>query len=102
MNIIYDLSEKALTVKLCGEIDHHGAKQAREEIDKAIRKSEPQKLIMDMSSITFCDSSGLGLIMGRYKTVKEHGGELLIKNPAQSALKMIELSGLDRLVTITD
>lgn len=102
MNIIYNHSNEALTVKLCGEIDHHGAKSAREEIDAAIKSSPPQKLIMDLSSITFCDSSGLGLIMGRYKTIKEYGGELIIKNPSDSPRKMILLSGLDRLITITD
>ena len=102
MNIIYSKSNGDLTVKLCGEIDHHGAKNAREEIDKVIKDSVPRNLILDLSSITFCDSSGLGLIMGRYKTIKEYGGELIIKNPSESPKKMILLSGLDRLITITE
>lgn len=102
MNLIYDLTDKTLTVKLCGEIDHHGAKTAREEIDNAIKKAIPENLVMDMSSISFCDSSGLGLIMGRYKTMKEYGGELYIKSPTESAKKMITLCGLDKLVKITE
>lgn len=102
INLEFTSVETELTVKLSGEIDHHGAKSAREEIDTIVKESEPQRLILDMSAITFCDSSGLGLIMGRYKTVKEYGGELLIKKPAETAKKMILLSGLDRLVKITD
>jgi stage II sporulation protein AA (anti-sigma F factor antagonist) len=101
-NIDYNHEERSLTITLKGEIDHHGAKGLREEIDKEIKKTTPKTLIMDMSAITFCDSSGLGLIMGRYKTVTEYGGELFIKSPAESAKKMILLSGMDRLIKITD
>ncbi|MBE6648715.1 MAG: STAS domain-containing protein [Ruminococcaceae bacterium] len=102
MNLTYSETKDSLTVKLSGEIDHHGAKFAREEIDSALNKKMPDKFILDMSSITFCDSSGLGLIMGRYKTVKEYGGEIFLKSPAPTVEKMVRLSGLDRLVRIID
>ncbi len=101
-NISYNSAENMLTVTISGEIDHHGAKGLREEIDKEIKKTAPKKLVMDMSAITFCDSSALGLIMGRYKAVTEYGGELFIKNPAESPKKMILLSGMDRLIKITE
>ncbi len=100
MNISYNASEDLLTVKLTGEIDHHTAKTTREEIDRKYKSEGFKDLILDMSSITFCDSSGLGLIMGRYKTVKEQEGNLSIKNPSSPVDKMITLSGMDRFITI--
>ncbi len=102
MTITYNSSEKMLNVKLSGEIDHHSAKNAREEIDKKYKKEGFKDITLDMSAITFCDSSGLGLIMGRYKTVKEYGGELFVKNPASAVNKMIQLSGMDKLINIIE
>ncbi len=101
MTISYTSSDNMLNVKLSGEIDHHSAKKAREEIDIKYKKDGFKDLTLDMSAITFCDSSGLGLIMGRYKTVKEYGGELFVKNPASVVDKMIKLSGMDKLINIT-
>ena len=102
MDIIYTSENEETTVKLSGEVDHHGAKSARERIDSIIREESPQTLIMDMSSVTFCDSSGLGLIMGRYKKMNELGGSLLIKKPTEAVEKIIRISGLDRLIKIVD
>jgi stage II sporulation protein AA (anti-sigma F factor antagonist) len=102
MTISYTSTQEMLTAKISGEIDHHGANSAREEIDRKYKSENVKNLTLDMSAITFCDSSGLGLIMGRYKTVKEYGGELFVQKPANSVKKMILLSGLDRLVRITE
>ena len=102
MNITYETLDDQMTVKLTGEIDHHNAKLTREKIDTAIKSESPKKLILDMSAITFCDSSGLGLIMGRYKIMNENGGELYINSPTKSVEKIIRLSGLDKLVKIID
>ncbi len=102
MKITYTTNGDETTVKLLGEVDHHGAKAAREEIDGVIKNEAPKKLILDMSTITFCDSSGLGLIMGRYKTMTALGGELFIKTPTEAVEKIITLSGMDRLIKIID
>ncbi|MBO7254608.1 MAG: anti-sigma factor antagonist [Clostridia bacterium] len=102
MTILYNSSPETLNVKLSGEIDHHSAKTAREEIDKKYKKDGCKNITLDMSAITFCDSSGLGLIMGRYRTVKEYGGELFVKNPASVVEKMIRLSGMDKLINVVE
>lgn len=102
MNLQYGRNEDQLIVKICGEIDHHSAKSAREEIDDKFKSEGCKNMILDMSGITFCDSSGLGLIMGRYKTVTEEGGELYVQRPSPSVDKMIRLSGMDRLVGIIE
>ena len=69
-------SARTLVAEICGDIDHHTAKYFRGEIDKAIRSHNPLTLILDYSQVTFMDSSGIGLVMGRYRIMSEMGGEV--------------------------
>ena len=89
-----------MTAKLDGEIDHHTAKQVREQIDAAIDADAPAVLILDFRDITFMDSSGIGLIMGRYRAMKLVGGEVRIINPSPNIKRVLKLAGMDRLVRI--
>ena len=66
---------------LSGEIDHHNAKSLRQDIDFSLRENQPEELIMDFSEVGFMDSSGIGLVMGRYKLMQEIGGNLVVRNP---------------------
>ncbi|MBO4980149.1 MAG: anti-sigma factor antagonist [Clostridia bacterium] len=91
---------QTLTVTLKGEIDHHSAVKMRSGIDKLLEESRPSTLILDLGSIEFMDSSGLGLIMGRYKKMNELGGELIVCNPSDSILKIFRLAGLGRFIKI--
>ena len=90
----------ALKIKLRGEIDHHSAVAVRSAIDDMIRTKRPAELIIDMSAVDFMDSSGLGLIMGRYTVIKELGGELIIQNPSPATEKIMNLAGMERLIKI--
>lgn len=85
---------------LSGEIDHHNAKFAREELDKIIENDHPSKLRLELSGVTFCDSSGLGLVMGRMKKCNSVGGELIIKNPSNAAMRILEIAGMDKILKI--
>ncbi len=89
-----------VVVSLVGEIDHHNASSIRTGIDKLIYEKRPRRLVMDLSGIDFMDSSGLGLIMGRFSLVRELGGELSIRNPNDGVLKICRLAGLERLIRI--
>ena len=89
-----------LIVCLSGEIDHHSAVRVRTVIDERISELRPQRTIMLLSGIDFMDSSGLGLIMGRYAKMKAVGGELILRAPSERMLKIIRLGGLDRIVAI--
>ena len=80
---------------LSGEIDHHNAKSLRQDIDFSLRENQPEELIMD-----FSDSSGIGLVMGRYKLMQEIGGNLVVRNPPPHIKKVMRLSGIDRLASI--
>ena len=85
---------------LSGEIDHHTARSLRTEIDKFVITMQPEKLAMDFTGITFMDSSGIGLIIGRYKLLKECGGQLEIRGPQPYIRRVLKLSGIERIVKI--
>ena len=89
-----------LKIKLRGEIDHHTATTIRNAMDSEIYKKRPRGLILDMSSVGFMVSSGLGLIMGRYAVMKELGGEVVIQNPSPAIEKIMFLAGMERVVKI--
>ncbi|MEG1743002.1 MAG: anti-sigma factor antagonist [Clostridia bacterium] len=98
MKYDYEIIDGTMTVKLCGEMDHHSAKTLRTEIDAIIEVSRPLSLILDASKINFCDSSGLGFIMGRYKKITTYGGTLILKNPSISTQKILIIAGMDKLI----
>lgn len=89
-----------LTAYLSGEIDHHHAKELREAIDFAVREQYPPFVILDFRRVTFMDSSGIGLIMGRSRLMEEYGGTLEIHNPPPQIRKVLRISGADRLAVI--
>lgn len=90
-------SDDILTACIEGEIDHHTAPEIREEIDKRIMTDKPSVLRLDYSGVTFMDSSGIGLIMGRYKLVSSYSGNLEVINVPHNMAKVIKLSGIERL-----
>lgn len=91
---------ETLTVKIFGDIDHHCAKHIRESIDSSIFSFKPSTVLLDLSAVEFMDSSGLGLILGRFSTSGEMGAEFKIINPSRSVSKVLELAGIERIIKI--
>ncbi len=89
--------DSRITVRLCGEIDHHNAGEIREYIDRNIALRKPRELILDFSGVSFMDSSGIGLIMGRYRIIRENGGTVSVLHSGGSIGRMLSLAGLSRL-----
>ena len=87
-----------VTAAITGDIDHHAARELREELDDVIARSRPELLILDMEKVGFMDSSGIGLILGRMRSVRANGGELLIKNAPKGIAEIIRISGLSQLI----
>ncbi|MCR5599271.1 MAG: STAS domain-containing protein [Ruminococcus sp.] len=85
---------------LSGEIDHHNAKELRSELDRYIITAQPRELAIDLGGITFMDSSGIGLIMGRSKLMRECGGRLEVHNPQPYIKRVLKLAGIERIVKI--
>lgn len=89
-----------LKIKIRGDIDHHSAKGIRDRIDNEIFSKRPSTVVLDLSVVEFMDSSGLGLIMGRYANSKEIGANFLIYRPCKRVKKILELAGVERIMEI--
>jgi len=91
-----------LTAFIEGDIDHHNAKEIRESIDEKIEEENPNLLELDFSKVQFMDSSGIGLIMGRYKLMHAIEGKLQVINIPENIKKLIKLAGLASLNIIKE
>lgn len=100
MNIQINASDELVTVYLTGEIDHHSAGEIREEIDRSLESNRPKQLVMDFKNVGFMDSSGIGLVMGRYKLMQTMDGDVKIINTPNYIKKVMKLAGLDKLAAI--
>lgn len=87
-----------LIASLSGEIDHHTASLVKKAIDARLYSERPKKLILDLSGVGFMDSSGLGLILGRYQLSKELGCVLVLRDPAVGVMKILKLAGCEKLI----
>ena len=96
----FDFNDGVLRVAIVGEINHHNAVFVRQEIDEKIQELNSKNLVLDLAEVSFMDSSGLGLVMGRYQRMQELGGTLTVANPSADHKKLFKLAGLNKLVKI--
>lgn len=92
-----EYQNKVLTVYLSGEIDQHTSKNLRQEIDSQTEALRPQLLCLDFANVRFMDSSGIGLIMGRFRQMAMLGGRLSIVNLPENIERVVSLSGVQTL-----
>lgn len=96
----WDEKTKTAVFTMSGELDHYAARGVREEIDRVISGYRPRTAVLDLHSVSFMDSAGIGLILGRYDRVSSYGGTLIVRDPTREILKMLNLAGMERLVRI--
>lgn len=102
MNISYCKKDKLLNIEMTEDIDHHETDKVRRKIDNEITRYMPRKTILDFSRVAFMDSAGIGMIIGRYKMMKLIGGSLEIHNVSSSTKKILEMSGILKIIPITE
>lgn len=95
-----NLVNYTLNVKIRGDIDHHSAKRVRERIDEAILSERPRFVVLDLSNVDFMDSSGLGLVLGRYTKALDIGAKLIIYKPTRRIKRILEMAGIERIIEI--
>ena len=98
MKISYQKEDKQLLVEITEEIDHHVAEKLRRKVDDEITRYMPRKTIFDFSRVSFMDSAGIGMIIGRYKMMKLIGGSLEIINISQTVRRILEMSGINKII----
>ncbi len=85
---------------LHGELDHHAADNVRGTLDREIEATRTKCLLLDLRGVTFMDSSGLGVILGRYKKMQALPGEMVITSLSKSVERLFEMSGLHKIMNI--
>lgn len=98
----YYNEDKLLILKLTEEIDECTVQKIRRKADYEIERYMPRKVIFDFNSVTFMDSAGIGLIIGRYRRANMLGGTIEIANVTDSIKRVLELSGLLKIIKITE
>ena len=85
-------------VRLCGELDHHSASRVRGALDLMLRDVTVREMQLEMTGVTFMDSAGLGVVLGRYKTLSARGGRMIVSGMRTSIDRIFRMSGLYALV----
>ena len=102
MKVQYVKKDKLLIFTITEEIDHHTSEKIRKRADYEIEIHIPKKVIFDFKNVTFMDSSGIGMIIGRYKLVSMFGGKFAIANVNKIVKKTLEMSGILKIIDIED
>ena len=91
-----------LLVGLDGELDHFCAQTIRRELDSQIADPSIRQLILDFSGLTFMDSSGIGVILGRYRILRERGGSVCVIHMNQHVSRIFHMAGMNKVIRQLD
>ena len=94
--------DRVLTASVSGEVDHHRARRIMEELEQAIDGMAPRQFTLDLSEVSFMDSSGIAVVLRAYRWVKELGGEMVVAHPPAQAAKVLKAAGIERLIRLTE
>ena len=101
MKVISSYQEGRLTLYLKGELDHHEASAVLRQVSRTIDDYLPRDCVVDMEGLTFMDSSGIALILKIARLMAETGGRAWVENARNQPLKVIDASGIDRVINVS-
>ncbi|CAG7840803.1 anti-anti-sigma factor [Clostridium novyi B str. ATCC 27606] len=102
MKLKFEEREDILIVHMDGELDHHTAEEVRNRLDDRIDRNGVNKLIMNFLNVSFMDSSGIGVVIGRYKKVSTRGGKVCMIGAIGAVKRVFELSGIFKIIPLYD
>ena len=102
MDVNYHKKDKTLLIKLTEEIDHHTTEKIRRIADYEIERHIPRKVVFDFDKVSFMDSAGIGLVLGRYKNASMLGAKVDLINVNKSVYKILKMSGIVKLIQIKE
>ncbi len=100
MPITVTSRDSAVTIALSGEIDHHGAREMMAQLTDAIAERLPARLVLDLSGVTFMDSSGIAVLLRALRQMRQIGGTLQVTNIPAQARRVLDAAGVGRLITL--
>ena len=90
--------KRHLMAQVAGELDHHGARSVMEELDRRIDQARPRELTLDLSGLTFTDSSGIAVLLRTYRRMAQSQGSMRVVNTPAQAGKVFKAAGLERII----
>lgn len=100
LKIALEIKKTVLLVRLEGELDHHTAELLREKIETQLDENDIRHIVLNLEALTFMDSSGLGVILGRYKKIKNRNGEMIVCAISPPIKRLFEMSGLFKIIRL--
>ena len=102
MNVKHFMEDRLLIFEITEELDHHVCEIIRRRADYEIQRFMPKKVIFDFNRVVFMDSAGIGLVVGRYKTVNSFGGSLEMINVSDKLKRVFEMAGILKIIPIVE
>lgn len=102
LKIDLEVKHRVLCIRLEGELDHHTAEQLRNQVTTVIEEKDIKHIILNLGQLQFMDSSGLGVILGRYKQISNIGGEMVVCAISPDVKRLFEMSGLFKIIRMED
>ncbi|AYE35801.1 anti-sigma F factor antagonist [Clostridium septicum] len=98
MYLKFDKNMDKLIISLMGELDHHSAEEVRVKIDDRIDRDNIKKVILNFNGVTFMDSSGIGVVIGRLKKMQNREGKLCVADVNRTVNRVFEISGMYKII----
>ncbi|MGQ7864652.1 anti-sigma F factor antagonist [Bacillus sp. WC2502] len=98
LDIDFQVKESVLCIRLTGELDHHSAETLRQQVTNYLETEDICHIVLNLADLTFMDSSGLGVILGRYKEIKQLGGEMVVCAISPAVNRLFDMSGLFKII----
>ncbi|WP_042355206.1 anti-sigma F factor antagonist [Bacillus rubiinfantis] len=98
LSVEFETKHDVLLIRLSGELDHHTADELREKVTAVIEKDDIRHIVLNLEQLSFMDSSGLGVILGRYKQIKQVHGEMVVCAISPAVQRLFDMSGLFKII----
>lgn len=102
MGTNYEQESRTLKVILGGEIDHHSCDEIKKLADYEIQRLSPKRVVFDFKNVKFMDSSGIGMLIGRYKLILRYGGQAEMINLSKDIKRIFEMTGIFKIIPEAD
>lgn len=102
LTTFFSIRENVLIIRLQGELDHHEATILREAWQNKLKEGTVQHVILNLEEVSFMDSSGIGVLLGRYKEILQLGGELVVCSVNPAIQRIFEMSGMFKIIRLEE